>query len=77
VTMSVAHPGATFQSKNQASLVFPAIMKNHAPEASLRSDRHGGLYQLRIFPYRTPENKIDCAVITIVNISPQSLSETA
>lgn len=33
------------------------------------SDPHGKTYQLRILPYRTMENKIDGAVITIVEIS--------
>jgi two-component system CheB/CheR fusion protein len=53
------------------------VMSSFRPVERKFSDRQGDLYQLRIFPYRTPENKIDGAVITIVNISPQGLSETA
>jgi two-component system CheB/CheR fusion protein len=52
------------------------VISSFRPVERKFSDREGGLYQLRIFPYRTPENKIDGAVITIVNISPQGLSET-
>ena len=42
------------------------------------TDRQGGRYQLRILPYRTVDNKIDGAVITIVDISSRAAaSETA
>ncbi len=41
------------------------------------ADRQGGRYQLRILPYRTLDNKIDGAVITIVDISNRSLGESA
>jgi two-component system CheB/CheR fusion protein len=40
-------------------------------------DRQGRRYQLRILPYRTAENKIDGAVISIFDISPQAHSEAA
>ena len=53
------------------------VMSSSRPVEREFSGRQGGRYQLRIFPYRTPENKIDGAVITIVNITAQSLSETA
>ena len=53
------------------------VMSSFRPVERKFSDREGGLYQLRIFPYRTPESKLDGAVITIVNISPQGSSETA
>src|SRR6266700_2693007 len=53
------------------------VMSSSRPVEREFSDGQGGRYQLRIFPYRTPENKIDGAVITIVNITAQSLSETA
>jgi two-component system CheB/CheR fusion protein len=35
------------------------------------TDRNGSRYQLRILPYRTQDNKIDGAVITIVDIFPK------
>jgi two-component system CheB/CheR fusion protein len=38
-------------------------------------DRQGGRYQLRILPYRTPDNKVDGAVITIVDVSSRALGE--
>jgi len=42
------------------------------------TDRQGGRYQLRILPYRTVNNKIDGAVIAIVDISSRAAaSETA
>jgi two-component system CheB/CheR fusion protein len=53
------------------------VMSSSRPVEREFSDPQGGRYQLRIFPYHTPENKIDGAVITIVNITAQSLSETA
>lgn len=39
------------------------------------ADRQGGHYQLRILPYRTVDNKIDGAVITIVDISSRALGK--
>jgi hypothetical protein len=35
-------------------------------------DQKGGRFQLRILPYRTTDNKIDGAVITLVDISPKT-----
>jgi two-component system, chemotaxis family, CheB/CheR fusion protein len=40
-------------------------------------DRQGRRYQLRILPYRTAENKIDGAVVSVFDISPQAHSEAA
>lgn len=39
------------------------------------SDRQGARYQLRILPYRTVENKIDGAIITIIDISSYAAGE--
>jgi two-component system CheB/CheR fusion protein len=58
------------------SLVLQVMADVRSVERELK-DRENGRYQLRILPYRTPENKIDGAVITIVNISAQPRSETA
>ena len=41
------------------------------------TDRGGSRYQLRILPYRTQDNKIDGAVITIVDIFPRGLAGSA
>jgi two-component system, chemotaxis family, CheB/CheR fusion protein len=40
------------------------------------TDRQGGRYQLRILPYQTVDNKIDGAVITIVDVSSRALGQT-
>ena len=53
------------------------VMANVRPVERELTDRENGRYQLRILPYRTPENKIDGAVITIVDISAQPRSQTA
>ena len=53
------------------------VMANVRPVERELKDRENGRYQLRILPYRTPENKIDGAVITIVDISAQPRSQTA
>ena len=39
------------------------------------ADHQGARYQLRILPYRTTENKIDGAIITIIDISSYSAGE--
>ena len=41
------------------------------------SDRQGALYQLRILPYRTVENKIDGAIVTIIDMSSNAAGEAA
>jgi two-component system, chemotaxis family, CheB/CheR fusion protein len=41
------------------------------------TDHQGGHYQLRILPYRTADNKVDGAVITIVDVSSRALGEAA
>jgi hypothetical protein len=45
------------------------VMSSFRPVDKELKDKRGGLHQLRIVPYRTPENKIDGAVITIVGLS--------
>jgi two-component system CheB/CheR fusion protein len=46
------------------------VISNRQPVEKEIKDRKGNRYQLRILPYRTFENKIDGAVITIVHFSP-------
>jgi two-component system CheB/CheR fusion protein len=41
------------------------------------TDRQGARYQLRILPYRTAENKIDGAIITIIDLSSYAAGKTA
>lgn len=45
------------------------VMSNFRPAEKEVVDRAGNRFQLRILPYRTAENKIDGAVITLVDIS--------
>jgi two-component system CheB/CheR fusion protein len=45
------------------------VMSNLRAAEKEVMDRAKNRYQLRILPYRTPENKIDGAVITLVDIS--------
>ncbi len=55
------------------------VMQVMANPESLESevvDRSGYHYQLRILPYRTTKNKVDGAVITIVDMFPRGLAET-
>jgi len=46
------------------------VMSNLRPVDRQITDREGARYQLRILPYRTPENKIDGAIITIITFAP-------
>src|SRR6184192_1577432 len=66
----------TIEIQEFQSLVLQ-VMANVRPVERELKDREKGRYQLRILPYRTPENKIDGAVITIVDISAQPRSQTA
>jgi len=54
---------------NFQSLVLQ-VMSNFRPVEKEINDPKVGRYQLRILPYRTTENKIDGAVITIIGIAP-------
>ena len=46
------------------------VMSDLRPVDRQVTDREGAGYQLRILPYRTPENKIDGAIITIMAFAP-------
>jgi two-component system CheB/CheR fusion protein len=54
---------------NLQSLVLQVMSNLHQVDRQV-SDREGARYQLRILPYRTPENKIDGAIITIIALAP-------
>jgi two-component system, chemotaxis family, CheB/CheR fusion protein len=53
------------------------VMESSESLESELTDRSGSRYQLRILPYRTQDNKIDGAVITIVDIFPRGLAGSA
>ena len=53
------------------------VMESSESLESELTDRNGSRYQLRILPYRTQDNKIDGAVITIVDIFPRGLAGSA
>jgi len=48
------------------------VMSTFRPAEKEIANRNGGRFQLRILPYRTAENKVDGAVITLIDISPKS-----
>ena len=58
------------------SMVSQVVADFHPLEREL-TDRHGVHYQFKILPYRTLENKIDGAVITIVDIASDKPSHSS
>jgi two-component system CheB/CheR fusion protein len=63
----------TIEIADLQSMVSQVVADFHPLEREL-TDRHGVNYQFKILPYRTLENKIDGAVITIVDIAPDKPS---
>lgn len=59
----------TIEIPDLQSLVLQ-VMSNLRPVDRQITDGEGAHYQLRILPYRTPENKIDGAMITIIGFAP-------
>lgn len=59
----------TIEIPDLQSLVLQ-VMSNLRPVDRQITDGEGARYQLRILPYRTPENKIDGAMITIIGFAP-------
>jgi len=59
----------TIEIPDLQSLVLQ-VMSNLRPVDRQITDGAGTRYQLRILPYRTPENKIDGAIITIITFAP-------
>lgn len=55
------------------AMVMKVVSEFHPLEREL-TDRQGIHYQFKILPYRTLENKIEGAVITIVDIAPEERS---
>jgi two-component system CheB/CheR fusion protein len=66
----------TIEIPDFQSLVL-TVMSSLSPVDRHLTDHRGGSYRLKILPYRTAENKIDGAVITIVDISPKAAGESA
>jgi len=59
----------TIEITDLQAMVLQVMSSFHTLERAL-TDRMGVHYQFKILPYRTMENKIDGAVITIVDIAP-------
>ena len=59
----------TIEIADLQSMVLQVVADFHTLEREL-TDRMGVHYQFRILPYRTLDNRIDGAVITIVDIAP-------
>ena len=53
------------------------VMSNLSPVNRQIGDHHGARFHLRILPYRTTENKIDGAIITIIDISSFASADVA
>jgi two-component system CheB/CheR fusion protein len=60
----------TIEIADLQAMVLQVMANFHTLEREL-TDRMGVHYQFKILPYRTIENKIDGAVITIVDIAPE------
>jgi two-component system CheB/CheR fusion protein len=63
----------TIEIADLQAMVLKVMADFHSLEREL-TDRMGVHYQFKILPYRTTENKIDGAVITIVDIAPDKPS---
>jgi two-component system CheB/CheR fusion protein len=66
----LANINPTIEISEFQAMVLQVVTDFHAIEKEL-TDRIGIHYQLKILPYRTMDNRIDGAVITIVDIAPE------
>src|SRR4029077_20157867 len=66
----LANINPTIEISDFQAMVLQVVTDFHPLEKEL-TDRMGIHYQLKILPYRTMDNKIDGAVITIVDIAPE------
>ena len=66
----------TMEVVDLQSMVLQVMSDFHTLEREL-TDRSGVHYQFKILPYRTMDNKIDGAVITIVDIAPDKAGAQA
>jgi len=65
----LANINPTIEIPELQSMVLQVMSTLRAVDRQI-NDRQGARYQLRILPYRTAENKIDGAIIAIIDISP-------
>lgn len=65
----------TIEIPDFQALVVQVMTNFRTVERDL-TDAHGGRYQLRFLPYRTVDNKIDGAVITIIGLFPDNAAGT-
>ena len=72
----VSNINPTLEIPDLQALVLQ-VMSSLRPVERELGDRQGGHYLVRILPYRTAENKIDGAVVSVVGISSKPASETA
>ena len=68
----LANINSTIEIGNLHTMVLQVISDFRTLEKEL-TDRTGVHFQFKILPYRTLENKIDGAVITIVDIAPEKV----
>ncbi len=66
----------TIDIKDLQSLVLQVMSNFRTVEQEL-TDRNGIHYQLKVLPYRALDNKVDGAVITIVDIAPEKRAALA
>ncbi|HKV23016.1 MAG TPA: chemotaxis protein CheB [Candidatus Acidoferrum sp.] len=66
----------TIEIPELQSLVLQVMSNLRAVDRQI-ADRQGQRYNLRIIPYRTTENKIDGAIITIIDVSSYAVGEPA
>jgi two-component system CheB/CheR fusion protein len=72
----LANINPTIEIADLQSMVLQVVADFHTLERELM-DRMGVHYQFKILPYRTLDNKIDGAVITIVDIAPEKAGADA
>ncbi|HVV51110.1 MAG TPA: PAS domain-containing protein, partial [Polyangia bacterium] len=71
----IAHIKPNIQCPNLEELIADAI-DNVAVREREVSDQQGNVYSLRIRPYKSVENKIDGAVLTLVDVSTAKVGRT-
>jgi two-component system CheB/CheR fusion protein len=72
----LANINPTIEIADLQSMVLQVVADFHTLEREL-TDRMGVHYQFKILPYRTLDNKIDGAVMTIVDIAPEKAGADA
>ena len=70
------NPSIESIEKSEMQQMLVQVMSTFRPAEKEILDRNGKRLQLRILPYRTAENKIDGAVITLIEISRKTAGES-